>query len=421
MVVPIATNFRDAFNKLGLELISKEDFKDYYVERDDSPILDLVERILMDDAPSKYLFTGLRASGKTTELRRLMFKLESNYFVVYFSAMKDLALVDIDYKDVLLNMVLQTLRAIENQGVQISQDIVKDIYELLKQLSGQVVITRVESKTRGLDLGAKLSALVMEISGRYGSEVETRKEMRTKTEYLVQDVIQRFNLLIVDLKQKIGKPLLIIVDDLEKADLERAEDIYYKHSFTLVQPQCKVIFTIPVSLIFAPFWKQVELNYITPQYCLPLKSVKTRKGEIDKDGVDFLINIVLQRVSPDLFDKEALIKLALWSGGVVVDFLRMVRDCCVKAQRRGLKSIDLDLGRETFDSLINDYWRPLQEMYYPKLVEVHEKKDAKDVKNDEELRFLLYLLAVLEYDRRRWYDVHPAVERILFEKGLIKE
>jgi hypothetical protein len=419
-VVTVAKNFKDAFNKLGLELLTKEDFSSYYVMRKDSPVSELKGRILIDDASSKFLFSGLRASGKTTELRRLMFELENDYFVVYFSAMKELSLVDIDYKDVLLSMVLQTLRTIEEQKVKLSEDIVEDMYDLLGQLSGEVVVSRVETKTRSSGLAAKLSALVMEIGGKYSSEVETRKEIRTQTEHLIQDVIQRFNLLIVETQQKIGKPLLIIVDDLEKADLSLAEEIFYKHSYTLVQPSCKVVFTVPISLVYAPCWKQVEMNFITPPYVLPLKSVKTRKGNVDEAGVDFLKKIVFNRVSSDLFEDEALTKLALWSGGVVVDFLRMVRDCCVKAQLRNLKKIDSDLALEAFNSLVDDYWRPLDEKYYPKLVEVYEKKDFKNVKNDEDLRFLLYLLAVLEYDGKRWYDVHPCVERILFEKGLIK-
>jgi tetratricopeptide (TPR) repeat protein len=353
----VATNFRDAYNKLRLELITKEDFETYYVPREDSPVVELRERILMDDAPSKSLFTGLRASGKTTELRRLMFTLRDDYFVVYFSTMKELSLVDIDYKDVLLSMVLQTLRAVEERGVDVSGDIVKDMYLLLKQISGEFVVSRVEKKTRGFDVGGMLRALVVDVGGRYKSEVETRKEIRAKTEYLVQDLIQRFNLLIEELRLKVGKPLLIIVDDLEKADLELAERIFYKHAPTLAQPNCKVIFTIPVSLVYAPPWKQIEMNFLTPPCFLPLKEVKTKEGEEDRDGIDFLKNVVLKRVSSELFEDRALEMLAKWSGGVVVDFLRMVWDCCVKAQAGSLERVNENVAGECFDSLVNDFWR----------------------------------------------------------------
>jgi len=416
----VATNFRDAYNKLRLELITEEDFKAYYVPREDSPVVELREGILMDASPSKRLFTGLRASGKTTELRRLSFELKDDYFVVYFSTMEELSLVDIDYKDVLLSMVLQTLRAVEERGVDISQDIVEDMCLLLKQISGELVVSRVEKKTRSLSVGAMLKALIAEVGGRYKSEVETRKEIRAKTEYMVQDLIQRFNLLIGELRLRVGKPLLIIVDDLEKADLELAERIFYKHAFTLAQLNCKVVFTIPVSLVYAPSWKQIEISFLTPPCFLPLKAVKTKEGEKDREGIDFLKSIVLKRVSGELFEDSALEMLAKWSGGVVVDFLRMVWGCCVKAQARSLEKVNENVAGECFDSLVDDFWRPLKEDFYPKLVEVYENKQAKNVKNDEALRHLLYLCAVLEYDKRRWYDVHPAIERILFEKGLIK-
>jgi len=125
----------------------------------------------------------------------------------------------------------------------------------------------------------------------------------------------------------------------------------------------------------------------------------------------------LKRVSDELFEEDALKSISLWSGGVVIDFLRMVRDCCVKAQMEGLGKINMNLAVDAFGALIDSYWRPLEEKYYPKLEAVYKSKSAK---NDEELRFLLYLCVVLEYDKKRWYDVHPAVERILFEKGRIK-
>jgi len=413
----IAANFTDAFNKLGLQLKERKIFDAYYVSRDDSPVAELKQRILMDNSPSKILFTGHRASGKTTELRRLMFMLENDYFVVYFSAMDELELADIDYKDVLLSMVLQTLRSIEERKIRISKDIVEDMLQLLKQLSGELVVSRVEQKTRGFDIGAKLRALVAEIGGRYKSETVSRSEIRKTAERLIQDVLQRFDSLIAELQQRVKKPLLIIVDDLEKADLALAEEIFYKHADTLARPICKAIFTIPVSLIYAPCWRQVEMNFLAPPHILPLKSVKKKDGSVNSEAVNFLKSIVLKRVSSELFEDKAVEKLALWSGGVVVDFLRMVRDCCVKAQAKDLKKVDIDLAGEVFDYLINDYRRPIEEKYYPKLVEVYKNKDAKI---DGELRFLLHLLAILEYDRKRWYDVHPAVERILFEKGLIK-
>lgn len=416
MASAIADNFKDAYNWLGLDLMTKDNFDAYYVSRDDSPIVELKDRILMDDLPSKFLFAGLRASGKTTELRRLMFMLEGEYFVVYFSVLDVLDLTDIEYVDVLLCMGLETLEAIKDRKIDINKDLIEDMHLLFKEISGERIVGRVDKTTKEATVVGRLFALVAEILGRYKSETVTRIEIRQRTEKLIQDFLERFNALIVELQQKTEKPLLIIVDDLEKVDLKRAEDICYKHCSTLTRPICKVVFTIPVSLIYASSWKQIEMSFVMPPYFLPLKAVKTKKGRVDEKGENFLKEMVLKRASPKLFEEEVLEKTAGWSGGVVVDFLRMVRGCCVKAQGRGLKKIDMDLAVEAFGELVDGYWRPLEEKYYPKLVEIYKSKDAK---NDEELRFLLYLCVVLEYDKKRWYDLHPAVERILFERGLI--
>lgn len=418
MVSVAADNFKDAYNRLGLDLITKANFDGYYVERDDSPIVELEHRILMDEMPAKFLFTGLRASGKTTELRRLMFMLEDRCFVVYFSVLDVLDLTDIEYVDVLLCMGLKTLDAIKERKIEIDKDLIEDIYSLFKKIYGERIVSKVEEEKIEVGMGARLFALVVEILGRYKSEAVTRIEIRERTEKLIQDFLESFNTLIVELQQKTGKPLILILDDLEKVDLKRAEEICYKHSSTLTRPICKAVFTIPLSLIYAPCWRQIEMNFMMPPYFLPLKAIKTKNGEVDINGVKFLKNIVLKRASSELFEKEVLENIAGWSGGVVVDFLIMVRDCCVKAQGRGLKKIDMDLAVEAFSSLVDTYWRPLEEKYYRKLVEVHTSRDAK---NDEELRFLLYLCVVLEYDKKRWYDVHPAVKQILFERGLIKD
>jgi len=226
----IAENFQNAFNILGLPLETEEEFEAYYVERDDSPIKELAERIKMDYTPSKILFTGLRACGKTTELRRLMYLLKEEYFVVYFSTMNELELVDIDYKDIILSMILQTIKAAEEASIKIDKDLSEEIIELFKRITGQYEVTHENKKATGFSFGAGLITIVSEIMGKYKTEFVTRKIIRENADFLIQDIIERFNTLIAYLKTKVDKPLLIIMDDLEKADLSKCEEIFYKQS-----------------------------------------------------------------------------------------------------------------------------------------------------------------------------------------------
>jgi len=49
----------------------KEELRDFYVRREDSPVDSLVNLLAMEDAAAKFLLAGHRGGGKTTELRRL--------------------------------------------------------------------------------------------------------------------------------------------------------------------------------------------------------------------------------------------------------------------------------------------------------------------------------------------------------------
>ena len=53
------------------EPLTKDELRDFYVRRDDSPVDGLVNLLAMDDTAAKFLLAGHRGGGKTTELRRL--------------------------------------------------------------------------------------------------------------------------------------------------------------------------------------------------------------------------------------------------------------------------------------------------------------------------------------------------------------
>jgi len=131
--------------------------------------------------------------------------------------------------------------------------------------------------------------------------------------------------------------------------------------------------------------------------------------------MEFFKQIVLKRASPNLFDESVLEKLALCSGGVVFDYLRMVRECCIRAKVDSLEKINENMALIAFGKLVDVFSRIISSEYYDKLAEVYNKNDTDP---DELLSFLLHMNAILEYDHRKWYDMHPGVYRLLIEKGI---
>lgn len=401
-----ADNFKDAFNSLGKDLIDKKDYDMYYVNRMHSPISKLAQMIRVDKRHSKILFTGHRGSGKTTELFRLRFDLEKDYFVVYYSMKDNFEISDITYTEVLLSIGFNLYDAAIKQGIKIEVDIINDLEDWMTETTE---ISSEEIK-KGLSKEAGLSAYFFKILGKIQNEASTRVELRKKIEPKTSDLIARINTLITDISIKSGKEIIILIDDLDKPDLEIAENIFYKHSASLTRSQCKIIYTIPISLIYSNEYKQIQHNFDKPVVLTMIKT-HTKEGDLYQEGITELKKIIGMRMSLDLIDAKALENLIFNTGGVIRDLLRLTADCCISAMVERKKKIDETIVESAVIGLRNDYSRMLTLEEYEKLQEVHAHKySAKDLI----LLDLLHNLGVLYYmNDEDWYDVHPVVVRLL--------
>ena len=85
---------------------------DFYVERKGNPLGEMRRALLRDNlAPPKFLFSGHRGSGKSTELSRLMDypQIQEKYFIIHYSVREILDIADLDYIDLLLSIGAQML------------------------------------------------------------------------------------------------------------------------------------------------------------------------------------------------------------------------------------------------------------------------------------------------------------------------
>jgi predicted NACHT family NTPase len=100
-----ATNLKEAYDNLTVTpLKTEEEFQIFHVKRKDSPIADIKKRIEIG-RHEKYLFTGLRGSGKSTELNGLVSSLDKDqYFPINYSILENLAPEDFDYKEFFVHL-----------------------------------------------------------------------------------------------------------------------------------------------------------------------------------------------------------------------------------------------------------------------------------------------------------------------------
>jgi len=417
----MAENIRDIYHLFNPdEVLLNDDLEKYYVEIDQNEIIikDIQIRLelgLETREPIKLLFTGHRGSGKSTALNRLVSNLDSRFFIVHYNVFDLLDQNDVKYTDVLFSMLTKMLEKAENNQIDLGQTLLKRV----NNWGSSIIESITKEKGVGGGIGLKIPFSLLEIMGRMKSENTTRSEVRKEIEPRVSELVSIINDTISEI-EKTGEQVLIIIDNLEKIDPEKAQHLFYEHATQLTQPLCKIIYTFPISLKSSDNFMQIKINF-SDVFIHPNIKIHEREGPEHPypKGREFMKEIVSKRVSSDMFEPDALEYIIDMSGGVVREFIRIIRDSAVRAITRKKDQIDKDIAKEVVNGLKNIYQAQLSDEDYKVLMEVHQ---TKDIKRDKQLVRLLHNLSVLEYrNDRSWCDLNPIVRAILDEKNLLQK
>lgn len=417
----MAENIRDIYHLFNPDkVLLNDDLEKYYVEieQNETNIKDLQNRLelgLETREPIKLLFTGHRGSGKTTTLNRLVSNLDSRFFIIHYNVLDLLDQNDVNYTDVLFSMLTKMLEKAEKKEIDLGKTLLKRV----NNWGSSIIESITQEKGVGGGIGIKIPFNLLEIMGRMKSENTTRLEVRKEIEPRVSELVSIINDTISEI-EKTGEQVLIIIDNLEKIDSDKALNLFYDHATQLTQPLCKIIYTFPISLKSSDNFMQIKINF-SDVFIHPNIKIHEREGPKHPypKGREFMKEIVSKRVSPDMFEPDALEYIIDMSGGVVREFIRIIRDSAVRAITRKKDLIDKDIAVEVVNGLKNIYQAQLSDEDYKVLIEVHQ---TKDIKRDEQLVGLLHNLSVLEYrNDRSWCDLNPIVRAILDEKNLLQK
>ena len=411
-----AKNLADAYNAVLSDLEDRKLFEAYYVNRPDSPIEEIKNRLILSRTPVKILFAGQTKSGKTTELFRLVGEVEGKYFTVYYSVFRDMEPADLKYQDLLLLAALKLSQEAIDQKVTVSRDITKLLSDWFIQISGEAVETRIKEKTKGLSVGAKLRYLVGELGVGFKTDATVRTEVRKRLEPGIREIVENIDILATTIKNKTKKAPLLIIDDIEKVDMAVAEDIFYGHAQTLGRPNLHMIFLFPRAMTYTNKGRLVA-NQLSNPIHLPNIMTSDREGHPNDSSLDLLRQIIFKRMDSSLFEPDAFNYLLKTSNGVLSDLFSVLAGACITALSTDKSKISWQDVDEHFKRLTDQFRRAIKEECYPTLAQVYKEKRAD---NDQHLWDMLHILAVLEYrdEKGIFYDVHPAVVPLLQEKKL---
>lgn len=381
----------------------------------------LARQIELSTGPVCQLFTGLRGTGKSTELRRLAARLANpakrNLLPVLIDADDVLDLTTtIDISDVLALILLYCERTVLLAEGGKAEDALAD--GPLRRLWNWLTRTEVEIKDLGLE------SEFFGIKGKVGFDLKINPTVRQRVREIVARHLSTFVRFVRDelveldarVKQLGRHGLVVVFDSLEKLRgtsltwkevLESAERIFANGAPYLQLP-VHVLYTVPAAL---------TRRMADPVSFLPMVKVRAANGELNEDGFRAIHELIAKRIEPA--DLEALFgpdmveprvrQLALWSGGYPREILRMLQELLT------LEKFPID--ERTLDRQLQRAGNSYRSIVYDSgamawLGTVARSKKlitANDAEREAADLFLSNNVILRYLNDDEWFDVHPSV------------
>ena len=383
----------------------------FYIDRPRNPIGELTDALLAPFyRPPKFFFSGHRGCGKSTELLHLLSnpEISKKYWPINFSIREEADIIDLDFRDVLLAIGGRLFREYRKKGGQLPD-------QLLKELNGwkgkveKEVSTILEGRMSETEVSAGLDAFFVNAGMKMKLEPATRVELRQVVETDITGLISLINHIATAIYSKEHRIPLILIDDMDKPDLEKARAIFHDRREIMMQPNCAIVYTVSSALFYSKEFDSIRDQAVFLQniYLHPPMDPNSHHPE----GYETLKQFVHVRMTPELADDTALEAAITYSGGVFREMARIMRTAIGRARRRRASRLDCSDVEWAATEIRNEYRRILDKEDLKLLKKVSENNRLE---YSERLRPLLQLLALLEYrDGENWCDVHPVLRKLL--------
>ncbi len=368
---------RDLFNSLPENAKGGTDVTSLYVNRapDDEhdPVANLRQYIQWESASGGcYLFSGLRGSGKTTELNRLVTELRQDDVAAYYcdaSAYLNLNDPQLSLPELLMTTLAGLADAVRHT---IGKDFLSDsIWQRTKRLLHSNVELKPTLKASVGDAEVELEATLQE-------NPDFRKELIAfaKSSSSFYDEALKFAREVADIirtKTKCQK-IVLVVDSLERLSapsgdeqklFDSLKEIFFNDPSRLQLPSFSVIYS-------APPYLHAVLPGVSGGFsqCISLPNFKVIQRSEDKgktcsknqEGIDKMVQILDHRFKdwPQALARPVAEHLAWMSGGNVRRFFSLIRTVTTKAAlSRAILPIDQP-DAPSVRHAISEAARPLQ-------------------------------------------------------------
>lgn len=387
-------------------------------------IRELVRDVTWSTDGSAFFLSGLRGSGKSTQLLRLERALAADgYAAVRLNAEDYLNLrTPVDVVEFLFFLVGGISDAVAEIGWLPEGNARALGWERLKTwLAG--LPSRVHL-TPGAEVGAGMNA------GLFAGSLSLKAELRRDDRFVTQlrrfldgrlsELAEEANRIVADIASDLShvwsgadkewKGLVVLVDSLDHVrgsdfrEIRRAlVDLFDKQSATIKLENCRTVFIVPP-------W--VDVDYEVVRRLANIK-VATPDGEPNEEGVTAMVKVLEHRLPQgttlsDYISSSDVERIIRKSGGHLRDLLRIVRSAATAAYSLPMDTTALNRGlQEVRAGLL-----PLADDEKASLRHVLATHSLP-LKSQDEWEALAYLFdrhLVLGYKNgETWYGVHPLI------------
>ncbi len=425
--MPVETSLENFFNVFKPNALEKSDFEYYQEmakERNGDVIqlyMRLYKLIIKRRIDFRHLLIGHLGCGKSTEINKLVDTLENNNYTVFkIEALEQFDANNVDYVDLIINIILSLLNKCEEQKIDISSSLRNALYKSM----GKTTTINNYSTEASSEINAGASAefsipwllkFFSNLTSSIKFSAETGNEVRTELKPRVELIITSINLIIAEIKEKTANSILLIVDGLEKCNLANTRKLFIEGSAALASIEIGMLLCCPIGIM-----RSVDANLIKSFFSyeyMPMIKIKKYDGTENEVGIEALKNMVYKRVAESCFDGDSLKYIILKSGGSLRQLCTYIPDIAFDCYLEGLFVITEAMCERYFKRIRSDIFLYVENKLHAQLKEIYEGP-CKTINNPEYAE-LLYSGAVYEYNGTdKWCDLNPLLRDYIDDNGV---
>jgi len=420
----------------------------YYVARPYGPLDRLKAQfdIFMD--PTRILLFGHTGSGKSSELARLVEDedVKDDFFIVWLDSERNLDIFDATQIELLFLMGISIFQIAEQRlpdGRKPDPETQKNLIASLETLvqtetsdhKWEVDINQLVSNliVFGLGTAAALGGgaaaglatagvvkpgldLISSSIFKVGGQRQEVRALEVRPE--IRNIVRAVNAIIEDVESKSTKPLLLIVDGLDKFELDQSKE-FFVHTDVLNQINCRTVYVTPLTLYYSADFRQACERFRTEEFPNIALYPRDQRNAPIEINYDIFREVVERRITPlgfsreNLFAEDALNLLIQMSGGVMREFIRLVQNSLVEMYIAKAEQVMMIHAEEAAYRARRSFKAGLNVTYFDEMENFLLTGTPSGTKACDDLLKNLYILSYINH--AIWYDVHPNVLPLLTE------